>query len=363
MASITKRPDGRWRARYRDADGREHARHFKRKVDGQRWLDEVTASVVTGTYVDPGAGRITVREYAERWRAVQVHRPSTAEQVERHFRNHLYPVLGDRPLDTVRTSDVEALVKRLSLCLAPATTVVVMRYVSAVFKAAVRDRRLAVNPCAGVRLPRVTKSKIVPMTPEQVEAIRAAVPERYAALIVFAAGTGLRQGELFGLTVDRIDFLRRTVTVDRQLVGLSGREPVFGPPKTDSGFRTVPLPRVVLDALAEHMHLWPSTGLLFTNQHGDPLRRSNFGTTWQRACREADVEGFTFHDLRHFYASLLIRHGESVKTVQARLGHKSATETLDTYGHLWPDSDDRTRQAVDEVLGNLADSLRTTAAG
>jgi len=70
-------------------------------------------------------------------------------------------------------------------------------------------------------------------------------------------------------------------------------------------------------------------------------------------------EGTRFHDLRHYYASLLIRHGESVKTVQARLGHASAAETLDTYSHLWPDSDDRTREAVDAVLGSPADSLRT----
>jgi len=61
--------------------------------------------------------------------------------------------------------------------------------------------------------------------------------------------------------------------------------------------------------------------------------------------------GETFHSLRHYYASLLIRHSESVKTVQARLGHATAAETLDTYSHLWPDSDDRTREAIDEVLG------------
>ena len=61
MANIAKRPDGRWRARYRDDAGREHSRHFSRKVDAQRWLGEVTASVVTGQYVDPKAGRITFK--------------------------------------------------------------------------------------------------------------------------------------------------------------------------------------------------------------------------------------------------------------------------------------------------------------
>ncbi|MDQ3454913.1 MAG: tyrosine-type recombinase/integrase, partial [Actinomycetota bacterium] len=67
-------------------------------------------------------------------------------------------------------------------------------------------------------------------------------------------------------------------------------------------------------------------------------------------------------DLRHYYASLLIRHGESVKTVQRRLGHATAAETLDTYAHLWPDSADRTREAVDAVLGAVADSVRTERA-
>ena len=77
----------------------------------------------------------------------------------------------------------------------------------------------------------------------------------------------------------------------------------------------------------------------------------------------ADVvpEWATFHDLRHFYASLLIRHGESVKVVQARLGHSSAAETLDTYSHLWPDSEDQTRNAIAAVLGPIADQLRTEA--
>ena len=83
--------------------------------------------------------------------------------------------------------------------------------------------------------------------------------------------------------------------------------------------------------------------------------------------RAAKLEGFDFHELRHYYASLLIRYGESIKTVQARLGHKSAEETLNTYSHLWPDSDDRSRDAVDAALraesgekfGNFPDSLRT----
>ncbi len=91
--------------------------------------------------------------------------------------------------------------------------------------------------------------------------------------------------------------------------------------------------------------------MIFSGSDGQLLRRSAFGTLWRRVNDEAGVKGRTFHSLRHYYASLLIRHGESVKTVQARLGHASAAETLDTYSHLWPDSDDKTREAVDAYLG------------
>ena len=83
--------------------------------------------------------------------------------------------------------------------------------------------------------------------------------------------------------------------------------------------------------------------LIFTNESGDMIRRSNFGTMWRRVTKDVGLDAFTFHGLRHYYASLLIRHGESVKTAQARLGHASAVETLDNYSHLCPDIDEPAR--------------------
>ena len=120
---------------------------------------------------------------------------------------------------------------------------------------------------------------------------------------------------------------------------------------------------MVVDALAAHLAEFPAgpNGLVFTLS-GKPITRSMFGHKWRSAAQTAELpSGTGFHALRHYYASLLIRHGESVKTVQARLGHASAVETLDTYSHLWPDSDDRTRDAIDSVLGSTADPLRTEA--
>src|SRR3954449_4315848 len=137
VTSIARRPDGTYRPRFRDAAGKEHARHFKRKVDAQRWLDEMTAAMVTGQYVDPSAGRVTVREYAEHWRASQVHRPTTAAHVETMLRRHVYPTLGDRALASVLPSDIQRLVKRLSSSLAPSTVGVVHRILAGIFKSAV----------------------------------------------------------------------------------------------------------------------------------------------------------------------------------------------------------------------------------
>lgn len=349
----------RWRARYVDPDGKEHARGFARKTDAQRWLDEVTAAVVTGQYVDPKAGQVMFRDYAERWREIQVQRPSSRAHVETMLRRHAYPTLGDKPLSSILPSDIQAWIK--SLGLAPATVGVIHGIVSTIMKAAIRDRRIVANPCDGTKLPKVQRQQIVPLTTEQVSAVRDALPAELRALVTLAAGTGMRQGECFGLTVDRIKFLERTVTVDRQLVTVQGQAPTHGPTKTQASNRTIPLPQVVVDALAAHLAEFPvgPDGLVFT-LGGKPITRQAFGHKWRPAVSAADVPAGTgFHALRHYYASLLIRHGESVKTVQARLGHASAVETLDTYSHLWPDSDDRTRDAIDTVLGATADALRT----
>lgn len=220
----------RWRATYVGDQSREHSRSFARKTDAQRWLDEVTASVVTGQYVDPKAGLVRFKDYAERWRKMQVQRPSSRAHIEIMLRLHTYPVLGDRQLTSILPSDIQSWVRGLTL--APATVGVVHGIASTIFKSAIRDRRLAANPCDGTKLPKVQRPQIVPLTTEQVEAVRAELPAELQALVTLAAGTGMRQGECFGLTVDRVRFLERTLTVDRQLITLAGKPPEFGPPKT-----------------------------------------------------------------------------------------------------------------------------------
>ena len=256
----------------------------------------------------------------------------------------------------MRRSEIQAWIKGRSQVLAPGSVEIVYRWVSTIFKAAVADRLIPASPCDRIALPKRGRTEIVPLTIEQVIVLADAMPSCYRAIVLFAAGTGMRQGECFGLTVDRIDFLRGTVRVDRQLIGALGGVAEFGPPKSDASYRTIPLPATVVSLLAAHLakHGQGPERLVFTNTEGRPLRRNTFNTAWHRAAEaKALPEWATFHDLRHFYASLLIARGCSVKAVQRRLGHNSAMETLDTYAHLWPDSDNETREAVDAVFHGI----------
>jgi integrase len=164
--------------------------------------------------------------------------------------------------------------------------------------------------------------------------------------------------------VDRTDFLRRTIRIDRQLITLVGQAPYLGPVKTISSVRAVPVPQVVLDVLAHQIATYPPGpfGVIFTHPNGQPIHRSHLGHVWRRAAKSVGLTGVTFHALRHYAASALIASGASVKSVQHFLGHASAKVTLDTYAHLWPDDEDRTRAALEAALAPVAAGAQPPAA-
>jgi integrase len=366
MASITKRPDGRWRARYRDAAGKEHAKHFTRKVDGQRWLDEVTAAVMTGQYVDPKAGRVTFAAYFSEWSARQVWAPNTVKAMQLAAESTTF---ADVPLARLRRSHRESWVKSMdSRGLAPGTIRTRVNNVRAVLRAAVRDRVIANDPSERLTLPRDRRREVAMTLPttEEVASILGACAKSYRALVALAGFAGLRLGEAAGLQVGDVDFLRRSLTVRRQIQRLNGGDIDVRPPKYGSE-RTVFLADGLLAMLSAHIadhrpgedpQRW-----LFATHTGQPPHQNTVGHFWRSACRDAGVEGLTLHDLRHFYASGLIAAGCDVVTVQRALGHAKATTTPNTYAYLWPTAEDRTRQAAEGLvraaLAAPADSWRT----
>lgn len=171
------------------------------------------------------------------------------------------------------------------------------------------DRIVAASPCVGIRLPSALGNSAVAdvLTIDQVTALAEAVPRRYRAVILAGAGLGLRPGELFGLTVDRIKFLKLLVRVDQQLVRVRGQGVVTGPLKTSSSYRTVPLPDPLTRAIAAHLDSFsghPVLGLAFTNERGAPSQQYPFSQVFANAIRKSKLPSWaTPHDLRHFLSA------------------------------------------------------------
>jgi integrase len=226
---------------------------------------------------------------------------------------------------------------------------------SAILGAAVEDGLIARNPCSSraVRAPAVEQHKVVPWTSEQVAAVVAAHPQRWRAVPVVAAGCGLRQGEVFGLRVEDVDFLRHRLLVRQQVKLLNGK-PVIASPKGRKT-REVPLPEIVAVAISEHLRKHPPVdGLVFTSRERKLTSRNYYNPhVWKAAVRRAGVaptRANGMHALRHFYASVQLDAGTSIRALADYLGHSDPGFTLRVYTHLMPSSEDRARQAVDNAL-------------
>ena len=325
---------------------------------------DVQHRLLSGAYTDPELGRTPFSHVAARYLELGVWRPRTRQSATEKLR-YAVEHFGDRPVATIRKGDVQAFISTVAQTLAPSTVRVVRRYTAAAFEHAVDDRLIAVNPCKGLRLPRVEQASILPLSHDDIVGLYDGAAEWFRIAIVIGAGIGLRQSEAAGLTLDRVDFLRRTVRVDRQWQQVSGPKPgSFTPPKTPASTRIVPVGDWVLREINSHLASF-GTGRSGTLVHSDgaPLDAARWGHHVRQARKHAGLSPVvSFHDLRHFYPSALIASGCSVKQVQSALGHESAKVTLDVYGHLRPGDEDRVRDAIDRMVGGGLKELGTTTA-
>ena len=351
MASVDRVRDG-WRARWRTPEGASRSRNFKRKVDAERFLTTTEATKLAGGYVDPAAGRVTLVEFATEWLSCQTFDPSTREAVESRLRVHILPTLGTIELRQIRPSTVQAWLRGRQETCAPRYVRVMLANLSAILGAAVEDDLIPRNPCqsSAGKAPAVLPTKVVPWTVEQVTAVVNAHPERWRAAPVVAAGCGLRQGEVFGLRVEDVDLVRHRVLV-RQQGKLLGGHPVIALPKGRKT-REVPLPTVVAVAITEHLRQHPAVvGLLFTSRERRLANRNHYNrNVWKPSLRRAGVTPSRdngMHALRHFYASVQLEAGTSIRALADYLGHSDPGFTLRVYTHLMPSTDDRAREAVD----------------
>lgn len=353
MASIRQRGGrgGPWRARYVDGQGKQHERLFPKRSEAQAWIDQVTSSVVQGTYVSPATARTTVGEWADIWLAgYEANRDSTVRQARVHL-VRIKAQFGNQRLADVRPTEVRAWIAGLQReGLEPSYIFALYARLAQLYNDAIHDGVVPRSPCSRKTSPGMGKQRPYVASTEQVWALQDAMPEHLQISILLGALAGLRCAEVCGLRVSDVDFIRGVVNPVVQYP----EEPL----KTTVSMTPVPVGNLMALQLSAHVQAFGCSPWLLTNRWGRQL------TPWtlEVAFREARAQvpdlpaGFRFHDLRHYFASLLIADGHDVKLVQQRLRHASARTTLDTYSHLWPDKNEAARATVDGVLAARAAS-------
>ncbi|MGW0245760.1 tyrosine-type recombinase/integrase [Nocardia goodfellowii] len=333
----------RWRARYVDDEGREHTKRFARKADAQAWLDNQVSSMVQGIHIAPRDAQRTVAEWCDDWLLGYGRRENTVALAKWHIRK-IKAEFGTQQLSSIRPSSVKKwMVKLKKAGHADSYVYSLHSRLSQILGDAVHDNVLARNPCSRRTSPESGRQKVYVATTEQVWALYEAMPERLRVSVLLGAFVGLRISEAAGLWVEDIDFEGGMVFPQRQWPER--------PLKTEASDMPVPIPPELAAMLKESVEARAGRNVV-CDELGKPTSPWVIAWTLRQVKEKVPglPEGFSFQDLRHYYASLLIRHGADIKTVQARVRHGSAITTLRYYAHLWPDADQSTRTAIGGVL-------------
>lgn len=288
-------------------------------------------------------------------------RPRVRELYEGQLRLHINPKLGHTPLGRRTPAAVRSwYASMLDDGPGASTTAKCYRLLRAILNTAADDGLIASNPCTirGAGVENAAERKIPSI--DQVFALAEAVTSRHRALILVAAFSGLRRGELFGLRRSDIDLEARTVTVELQRQQLANGQHVIGPPKTNAGRRTVALPPEAFDELRKHLDSFTGPdpdAWAFTGAKGGPLREAVWQHEWAEARARVGVPQLHFHDLRHVIATLAAATGAGVKEIMYRIGHSSPQAAL-RYQHATARRD----TAIAEGISNLIQRERSTPA-
>ena len=300
---------------------------------------------------------MSVADYLQRWLESDARRTCgerTWENYERSVRREIAPRIGPVVLQKLKAIQVQNLMAQMDRAGAsPWTRQQARMTLHRALSRAVRLGYIPQNPVTLVEPPKIPHKPIQVLTSlESRKLLEAAKEDRLFALYVLAITGGLRQGELFGLLWEDVDWDDPAVVVQRSL-DRSGR---FVEPKTTTSRRRVDLPEMTIAALREHRVRMDGEGhgspILFCDTEGKPLRQSNvLRRSFQPLLERAGIRRIRFHDIRHSHASQLLALGESAKVVQERLGHAGSAITLRIYSHLLPGMQRRAATKLGELLG------------
>lgn len=344
-----------------------HGKEYRRVVAGKRAATaheaDMRSKLNRATILDPSGSKVTLRTYATEHLAARSLRPRTAKRYERELELHIFPAFGHMPLRNIRHTDVVAFQASMTSRYGAGYAWNVVVLLRSLLRAATLDGLLERNPAAGVKTPALrTTEQPMPSWSDVHRVVDVASPD-VALAVIIGATTGLRPGEVVGLAVDDLSMLRRELTVRRQLHQLGG-EHFFGPPKTPESERTIPMPDVLVDALAVHLATerpavtapWRSensdAGAPASMQthrliigRGKPKSATSLANSVRSFAEKADVV-MTPHGLRRLYTTTLLEDGVPLRAVDYLTGHRSQGMTLGVYAKVTPDALTRARDAV-----------------
>jgi integrase len=359
----------RWMARYVDGRGVERTKSFGRKADAQSWLDTETTGHMTGTWTDPRKSAVTFGAIADKWFSTKAHRSAKTVAGYRSILDTLVlPRWKDVALRDIRFEDLQVWITGLSVDgsarfegkgLSASRVRQAHQLVGAVLRFAVKAHHAAVNPAEGVELPGLPENQQRYLTHEQLHRV-AIASGRLRTLVLVLGLCGLRFGEASALRVADVDVKGREIHVRRSVTPVRRQGLVEGPTKNHTT-RAVPVPAFLVQLLKTEIGDRDDDALVFTSaRDGGYLTLGQARYTFGKATKAVEgCSGTRLHDLRHTCASLAIRSAANVKVVQKLLGHKTATLTLDRYGHLYPDDLHALADAFDAAAETTADWLRT----
>lgn len=363
FGTVRRRASGRFQARYRGLDGvmRSAPRTFESKGAAVRWLTLTEGQMIRGDWTDPGTHAVSLIDYVELWIAERPLQPRTRDLYRSLLKNHIDGFLSGHTVASLSPAAVRAwrreLLERGRSEMTAAKSYRLLR--AALNTAVAEDRLIRENPCRIRGFDKESSPERSVASVSQVFALAGAVPARHRGLVLFAAFTGLRWGELVALRRGDLDLDARVVRVVRKFAELQDGTRVAGPPKSAAGVRAVALPVAVVGEMRTHLTAFVSTGLdalLFVGERGASLRRNNWGKSvgWANAVRAAGLPvGFHFHDLRHTGNHLAAASGASTRELMHRMGHSSVRAAL-IYQHATSGRDREIADAMDRRIGGSA---------
>lgn len=347
-----------WLARWWDASaGKDRAKAFRTKREAEAYQASMAVAITQGTYVAPERGKVTLATWWDTYRTTGTWdnlRFSTQARYTSLMTHHVLPVIGARPLGSLRRQDVHTWQgERRAAGISPASINAAHRVLKTVLQTAVNNDHLAANPAKGVTPLRVVRKEMRHLTAAEVDALVAATREEYRLMVRFLAWSGLRFGEASALRWDNVDLAGARVRVVESY-GTVGATLILEEPKTAGSRRVVSLPAFLVQDLRRHMLAQEpnALGLVFPTSHGEPIRHYNWHKrVWLPALERAGLKDPQprIHDLRHTAVALAIKAGAHPKEIQARAGHSSITTSLDLYGHLMEGADTALAERLDAL--------------